>query len=56
MNELLNTESIVAELRRKVDTADVQLEMKDQESRSAGLKEELLNPGSSFSITGDDLI
>jgi hypothetical protein len=55
MNELLNTDSILAELRTEVDKADVTLEMKDRANSGAALKEEL-NRGSSFSISGDDLI
>ena len=54
MDELLNTDSILAELRKKADEADVMLDMKDQESRGADLRQELIRP--SFSITGDDLI
>jgi hypothetical protein len=55
MNELLNTGSILAELQTKVDTADVQLDIKDKESKSADLKREI-NRSSSSSITDDDLI
>ena len=54
MNELLNTDSILAELRQQVDEADVKLDMKDQEIRGADLRQELNRP--SFSITDDDLI
>ena len=55
MDELLNTDNILAELRKEVDRADVQLEMKDKENRGSDLKQEL-NRGTSFSITDDDLI
>ena len=55
LKELLNMDSNLAELRKEVDRAEVQLEIKDQESRHTDLKEEL-NRGSLFSITDDDLI
>ena len=55
MNELLNADSILSELRKRVDTIDVQLEKKDQKIRDADLKQEL-NRGSTFSITDDDLL
>ena len=54
LNELLNTDSILSELRKKVDETDIQLEMKDFESKSADLKQELRS--GSFTITDDDLI
>ena len=55
MDELLNTGSMMAELQKKVDESDVILDLKDQENRSADLKQEI-NRGSSFSITDEDLI
>ena len=55
MNELLNTGSILADLRKKIDETDIKLEMIDQTNRSGELKQEL-NRGSAFSITDDDLI
>ena len=55
MDELLNTDSMMAELRKKVDETDVQLEMEDQKNRGTELKEALTG-GSSFSITDEDLI
>ena len=54
MQELLNTDNILAELRWKADEAGVVLDMKDQEIRGADLKQELNGP--SLSITADDLI
>ena len=54
MDEILSTDNILAELRKKVDEADVQMEMIDQRERSADFREELRGP--SFSITDDDLI
>jgi tetratricopeptide (TPR) repeat protein len=54
MNELLNTDNILAELRKKIDEADVQIEMMDQRDRSTDLRDALRGP--SFSITDDDLI
>ncbi|MCL2303981.1 MAG: hypothetical protein FWC43_01405 [Planctomycetaceae bacterium] len=55
MNELLNTDSILSELRKKVDETDIQIGMKDFEDKITGLKQELRS-GTSFTITGDDLI
>jgi len=54
LNELLNTDSILAELRKEVDASDIQIEMIDQMHQDASLREELIRP--SFSITDDDLI
>ena len=54
MDELLNTDSIMAELRQRSDVADIRLEMIDQVQRGADLRQELNRP--SFSITDDDLI
>ena len=54
MNELLNTDSILAELRYRVDAADIELELQDQIGQGTDLRQELIRP--SFSITDDDLI
>jgi len=54
MDEILNTDSILAELQKKVDEVDVQIEMIDQRDRSTDLRDALRGP--SFSITDDDLI
>ena len=55
MSALLNTDNVLTELRKGIDRAEVQLEMKDQEVRSSELKQEL-NGRPSFSVTDDDLI
>lgn len=55
MNELLNTDSTITTLRKKVDEAAARLDIKDQEYDDAGLKQ-ALGSGSSSSITDDDLI
>ncbi|MCL2348831.1 MAG: hypothetical protein FWC50_11310 [Planctomycetaceae bacterium] len=55
IDELLNTDSILAELRKKTYEADVQFEMEESKTKGADLKQELTS-GSSFSITDDDLI
>ena len=55
MNELLNTDSTLAELRKEIDTLAVKVDVNDQENSVSDLKEEI-SRGSSPSITGDDLI
>jgi len=55
INELLNTDSILTELGKRVDEVDVLLDIQDQKNRGEDLRQEL-NRGSSFSITDDDLI
>jgi len=55
MSELLNTDSIMTELRKKVDEAEVRIDMTDQVGRDDDLKG-TLGGGSLFSITGDDLL
>jgi len=54
MDEILNTDSILAELQKKVDEVDVQIEIIDQRDKSTDLRDTLRGP--SFSITDDDLI
>jgi hypothetical protein len=55
MKQLLDTDSILTEMRKKVDEAEVGLDIKDKESATSGVKEEL-SGGSSGAITDDDLI
>jgi len=55
MTELLNTESVLTELRKKIDASEVREEQRDREEQATGLKRELTG-GSSFSVTDDDLI
>jgi len=55
MKELLNTDSVMAELRKEIDKLDVGIDMTDQRNRDDDLKK-TLEGGSSFSISGDDLI
>ena len=54
MNELLNTDSNLAELRRKVDAWEVEIDMIDNRARDREVDDGLRRP--SFSITEDDLI
>jgi hypothetical protein len=54
MDELLKTDSILAELRKKVDEADVVIDMASQAERGANMRQEIR--GSSLSITDDDLL
>jgi hypothetical protein len=55
MKQILATDSIVSELQKQIDSSDIAVEIKDKESSSADLKDEL-NSGGPASITDDDLI
>jgi len=55
MKELLNSDSIMSELRKEIDKLEVGIDMTDQRNRDDDLKD-ALSGGSSFSITGDDLL
>jgi phage shock protein A len=56
MQQLLDTDNVLAELRKKIDENEVTLDMKDKQTDSSALKNVLTGGNQGISITDDDLL
>jgi hypothetical protein len=56
IDQILNSDNIIAELRKKVDESEIAQEIQDKKTDSDDVKETLNAGSGSNSITDDDLL